>query len=246
MKRVLLCATCVLMAGTAANAADVFLKHAGVTNDEFTLALGEVDIIELWITFEDAPTAPLIGNNVGGGGNNALWVSSGIQLESLMNDNTSLGPNPFVEWATDHGSDGGVPAPGGLSINGRVGTGGTIRFADYNLIYQDAVEGNFNIMVISDGWSAATGLMYHADDIAVRGAVVTAPGTWQKVFHPAGDGQPWRWRCLRYSRLGAWPSTPGRALTMGAGAFASPTRSTPSASRWIARIATASPRIDSA
>ena len=190
MKRILLiCVLGVLMVANVASAASVALRHSGVLNDEFTMALGDVEIVEMWITFGDAPTQPLIGNNVGGGGGSALWISSGIQLDSLNNNNTDLPPNPFVEWATDHGTDGGVPAPGGLKINGRIGTAGTTSFADYNLIYQDDVEGDFDVMVVDDGWTAG-GVAFHADDIAVRGAVVTTPGTWQKIFNPAGDAQP--------------------------------------------------------
>ena len=189
MKRVLLCAMCVLMAGAAANAAELALMHNGITNDEFTMALGGTDIVELWITFEDAADPGLSGSNVGDGGN-AVWISSGIQLDSRMQDTSALPPNPFVEWASGQAGDGGVGAPGGMSINGRVGTVGTTDFTDYNLIYQDGVEGDFSIMVIADGWSAGTGLMYHADNILVRGALETAAGNPQTLYNPAGEGLP--------------------------------------------------------
>ena len=187
MKRVLLCAMCVLMAGAAANAAEVALRHDGVINDEFTIALGGIEIIELWITFEDAAG----GNaNVGDNGN-AVWISSGIQLQSLMGSplNDPLPANPHVEWDSGGVGDGGIGAPGGLNINGRIGTAGTKNFDDYNLIYQDAVEGDFNIMVISDGWTASAAV-FHADDIKVDAKVETAAGEWQKVYHPAGDALP--------------------------------------------------------
>ncbi|MCP4248349.1 MAG: PEP-CTERM sorting domain-containing protein [bacterium] len=192
MKRVLLCAMCVLMAGVAANAADVELKHNGIRNDEFTLALGGVDVVELWITFQD--DAGGSGANIGDNGK-AVWISSGIQIDSLMQDNSDLPADPFVEWPSGHAADGldgdgdVLFGPGGLSVNGRIGTAGTTSFDEYNLIYQDASEGAFPFPV-SHGWSAADGLTYHADNIAVRGMLPTAPGQYQKLFHPGADAAP--------------------------------------------------------
>lgn len=187
MKRILLiCVLGVFVVANVASAASVALRHSGVINDEFTMALNSSDTLELWITFEDAA----IGNaNVGDNGQ-AVWISSGIQLKSLMGDNSDLPANPHVEWDSDGVGDGGVAAPGGLNINGRVGTFATKDFADYNLIYQDAVEGDFNIMVIDDGWSSAIGLIFHADDVKMDAKVATAAGEWQKIYYPSGDALP--------------------------------------------------------
>jgi hypothetical protein len=184
----MICVLGVFVVANVAGAASVALRHSGIVNDEFTMALNTSDTLELWITFTDLAS----GNaNVGDGGQ-AVWISSGIQLQSLMGSplNDPLPANPHVEWDSGGAGDGGVASPGGLNINGRIGTAGTKDFDDYNLIYQDAVEGDFNIMVITDGWSSANGLVFHADDIKIDAKVETAAGEWQKVYHPGGDALP--------------------------------------------------------
>ena len=194
MKRILLiCVLGVFVVANVASAASVALRHNGIINDEFTMALNSSDTLELWITFEDAAVSgPGAGGNVGDNGQ-AVWISSGIQLQSLMGapvNNAPLPAQPHVEWDSEGAGDGGIGAPGGLNINGRVGTAGTKNFDDYNLIYQDAVEGDFNIMVISDGWTSAANLVFHADDLRIEGKAETAAGEWQKVYAPGGDALP--------------------------------------------------------
>ncbi|MCP4249227.1 MAG: PEP-CTERM sorting domain-containing protein [bacterium] len=187
MKRILICALGVLMVANVASAATVELRHNGIKNDEFTMALNTSDTVQLFISFSDAPGGS--GANIGDGNGFAVWISSGIQLDSLDGAKQPLPANPWVEWDSGGAGDGGVGAPGGMNINGRIGTAGTKSFADYNLIYQDAAEGAFPFPV-GDGWAAAAGQVFHADNIKVDGVLETPLGSPQLIFHPGLDAQP--------------------------------------------------------
>ncbi|MCP4246461.1 MAG: PEP-CTERM sorting domain-containing protein [bacterium] len=190
MNRVLTSILGTFIVANVASGASVELRHNGITNDEFTMAPNTTDTLTLWITFEDDATAGPTGSNVGDNGK-AVWISSGIAIRSAMYDNSAVPASPHVEWNTLGPYDGGVGAPGGLYISGRVSTPGTTSFDEYHLIYQDGADGDFNIMVISDGWSAADGLTYHADNLQIDAKVETAPGLPQKVYHPTQPRPMW-------------------------------------------------------
>ncbi|MCP4246460.1 MAG: hypothetical protein GY778_05375 [bacterium] len=192
MRRIWLGTMLGLVAAGGAGAASVELKHNGITNDEFTMAPNTTETLTLWITFEDDATAGPAGANVGDGGK-AVWISSGIGIESAMLDNSAVPATPHIEWDAGGVGDGGVPAPGGLDITNRIWVpppGGN-SFDGYYLIYQDGANGDFSIMEISDGWSAADGLTYHADNLLINARVETAPGLPQKIYHPNQPHPGW-------------------------------------------------------
>ncbi|MCP4246459.1 MAG: PEP-CTERM sorting domain-containing protein [bacterium] len=185
MNRAWLGALVLLIVADVAIAASVELKHNGITNDEFTMAPNTTDTLTLWITFEDDATAGPAGANVGDNAK-AVWISSSIGIRSAMYDNSAVPANAHIEWDAGGPGDGGIAAPGGLYISGRIGvpSPGDNSFDGYHLIYQDGADGDFNVMEISDGWSAADGLTYHADNVKVDAGVETAAGLPQKIYIP--------------------------------------------------------------